>query len=1103
VSVRYGEKDHPIFEVTFMAGLTLFTSNRLEVLAKSLAEVVRTPPSSPLEKEVIIVMSKGMERWVSMQLAQYLGICANVTFPFPNTFVREVFQKVLPNVPERSPFDPKIMMWKIMKLLPDFITKPGFESLRGYLGDTVGDLKRFQLSERIADTYDQYLLFRPEMILQWEKGDQEHWQAVLWRELVKETEEGHRAALGKAFLEAVRDSSTGIKGLPERISVFGISALPRFHMEVLAGLSRFTHVNLFLMNPSREYWGDIVTDWAIQRAASSRDTQDLTIEELHLEKGNSLLASMGALGRDFFEMVTNFDCDEFSAFEDPAEDTLLSCLQSDILNLRDRSQNLKEKEIISTDDGSIRIHSCHNPMREIEVLHDQLLHMFEEDRGLMPKDILVMMPNIELYAPYIHAVFDTPSDQSKRIPVSIADRSIRRESEIIDTFLAILDLCGSRFGASQVVSILESPSVQRRFGLVETDLGLVQRWVKETRIRWGIDGESRDRMGLGSFMENTWMAGLERLLLGYAMPGQDERMFNEILPYDQIEGGETLVLGNFLEFATELFSHVRSLTRPRTLDEWAKTLTRLLDGFFLPDEDTEREMQALRRMLNGLADFQEISGFEQEITVKVITYHLGHALDREGFGLGFMTGGVTFCAMLPMRSIPFKVICLVGMNSDAYPRQTKPLGFDLMVRHPKPGDRSRRNDDRYLFLEAILSAREKLYISYVGQNIQDNSLIPPSVLVNELMDYIEQGFEIPGKEILDNIVVGHRLQAFNLEYFKENGKLFSYSAENCEAAQWFQKDREPLAPFISRGLSAPEEEWKTVDLDDLCRFYANPTRFLLNRRLGIYLEEKTPILEEREAFEISGLERYLLEENLLKNRFAGRPLKDLFPSVRASGQLPHGTVGRCLYEGVSRGVEGFVEKTRPYMEGMLLQPLEVDLAISGYRLKGGIDAIYPERLLQYRYARVKSRDRLKVWIHHLALNSIRADHYPRSSLLVSLDSGSRNDSAWAAWEYTPVENSEEILGMLLAAYWAGLVKPLHFFPESSWVYVHTLMEKNRRPGEALEKARNNWAGSDFNRGESEDAYYELCHQSTDPLDSEFQRVAEEVFTPFLAHQREI
>ncbi|MBW2330485.1 MAG: exodeoxyribonuclease V subunit gamma [Deltaproteobacteria bacterium] len=1070
-----------------MTKFRLFTSNRLEILAEALSEVLRTPLASPLDEEIIVIQSKGMERWVSTELARHHGICANIRFPFPNAFVYEVFGKVIQDLPERSPFDPKIMTWKIMGLLPSCVRLPGFDSLGGYLGDAVGHLKLFQVSERIADTFDQYLLFRPETILGWERNKEDHWQAVLWRELVKEDEKGHRAGLGKAFLEAVEKSSTEIKGLPERISVFGISALPRFHMQIFAALSRFTQVNLFLMNPCREYWGDIVSDREMKRTLDRERTQDVTPEELHLEKGNSLLASMGALGRDFFDLVNEFNSEEISSFQEPGEDNLLLCIQSDILNLRDRDQGSDGKKLVAQDDTSIRIHSCHSPMREIEVLHDRLLEMFEKDPSLLPRDVLVMTPDIETYCPYVQAVFDVPANDPRRIPFSIADRSVRKESQIIGTFLSILDLCGSRFGAPQVLAILESRAVQRKFGLSEADFELIRKWVNDTRIRWGIDEKSRSELDLPPFPENTWKAGLERLLLGYAMPGHDENMFGGVLPYDHVEGSEASVLGKFLEFADRLFADVTSLDQPRTLNEWSKTLTELLEGLFLADEDTESETLLIRRTLEDLGDTKEISGFDEEIDIRVIKSHLGSYLEKEGFGFGFIAGGVTFCAMLPMRSIPFKVICLVGMNGDAYPRQSKPLGFDLMAKNPKPGDRSRRHDDRYLFLEAILSAREKLYISYVGQSIQDNTLIPPSVLVSELMDYTEEGFKIEGEKILDHIITKHRLQAFSPKYFKKNKKLFTYSEANCQAAECILKTRQAPVPFISKGLSDPEQEWKTVDLDRLCSFFGNPAKFLLNRRLGIYLEERASILEERETFDVKGLEKYLLEQTLVERKFLGRELEDFLPVAKASGGLPHGTIGECIYDSLSHGVKRFVEMTEPNMQGTKLEPLEIDLSISRFRVTGRIDAIYPERLIQYRYANVKPKDRLKVWIHHLALNCLKVDDYPRTSMLVGLRP-TGPEPVWIAWEYSPVEDSEEILGKLLEKYWEGLIRPVHFFPKSSWEYAQMVLERNKSEEEALLKARTTWAGSDYHRGECEDAYYQLCFGNTDPLDSEFQQI---------------
>jgi len=1085
-----------------LPGLRLYASNRLEKLAEKLADTVTLPLASPLDKEVIVVQSRGMERWISMQLAKHHGICANIQFPYPNHFVEDIFRKILPDLPERSPFAPEIMTWKILKLLSTCIGRPEFKSLGDYLGDSEVDLKRFQLSERIADTFDQYLLFRPEMIFSWERGQDRHWQAVLWRELVKETGKGHRAEVGNAFFEAIKRVPSKKHGLPERISIFGISALPRFHINVLSAISRFTQVNLFLMNPCREYWGDILSGWEMKKTATKQGALELTAQALYMEKGNSLLASMGKLGKDFFALVNEFECEEFASFEVPGEGTLLSCIQSDILNLRERGQETEGKKAVESIDTSIQIHSCHSPMREMEVLYDRLLNMFEKDPNLNPTNILVMAPDIETYAPYIRAVFDMPVDESKGIPYSIADRSIRKENEIIDTFLGLLNLEGSRYGVSQVLSILEAASVQRRFGLSGADLELVRKWTVDTSIRWGIDGKSRGNMGLPSFSQNTWRAGLERLLLGYAMPGNDENIFQGILPYDLMEGNDTSALGKFLDFTDQLFEQTTSLDRPRTLKAWSKTLTDLLDRFFMPDEDSKRAVQAIRHTLNSLGDIQERSVFDEEIDIKVLKWHLGHCLESEGLGFGFITGGVTFCAMLPMRSIPFKVICLVGMNGDAYPRESKPLGFDLMAKHPKPGDRSRREDDRYLFLEVLLSAREQLYISYVGQSIQDNTLIPPSVLISELTDTVEQGFEIPGMNILDHIITRHRLQAFSPEYFRKNKKLFSYSEENLRAARRMLVKRGAYVPFVSGGLSVPEKEWKTIDLDDLYNFIRNPSRYLLQKRLGIYLDQRALIPDEREPFDIKGLEKYLLENSMMEKGLAGRDLKDLFLPTLARGLLPHGTAGECLFERLRQGVERFVEKTGAYLQGAALDPLEVDLSIGDFRLTGKINGLYPKRLMHYRYAKTKAKDHLKTWIYHLALNRIMPDDHPLISMLAGL--GSKGpEPGWVAFEYMPVQNSEEILGALLEKYWEGLIKPLHFFSETSWEYAQALLLQGRPHEEALNRARNTWAGNEYSQGENSDPYYELFFRNMDPLDPEFQDTAEEVFGTLIDHQAKI
>jgi len=990
-----------------------------------------------------------------------------------------------------------------MKILPSCIKRPGFELLEKYLDEPDRDLRNFQLSESIAKVFDRYVLFRPEMIFRWEEGEENHWQAELWRELIRGNENRHRAGI---FREFTKKQSFDNEVLPGRISVFGISALPGFHMEFFSVLSGFTEVNMFFINPCMEFWGDIQTEREMKRVQNTESAKGLSREDLCLERGNSLLSSMGTLGRDFFDLINGYGSIDNQVFESPGEENLLTCIQSDILNLYDRETG-EGRKAVQADDDSIRIHSCHSPMREIEVLYDNLLSMFEKDPELKPEEIIVMVPDIGTYASYVQAVFSMPEDGLKKIPFSIADQSAMTGSRVIESFLAILGLAGSRFNASEVLALFDSQAVRRKFGLSADDLNLILTWTVETGIRWGIDGSARSGMDLPGFHENTWKAGLERLLLGYALPGLDKNMFAGILPYDNVEGSNAEVLGKFLDFTQRVFNVKEALSSTQTLTKWSEILTGLLESFFDPGEDAEREIQIIRRELARLADMQNENkaGFDEKLDISVIRHYLGKCFEKDVFGFGFFTKGVTFCAMLPMRIVPFKAVCLVGMNNDVYPRQDIQPGFDFIAKGPRSGDRARRDDDRYLFLESLLSAREKLYISYTGQSIIDNSVIPPSVLVSELIDYIEAGFEIPENKDMGSIITAQRLQGFSPAYFMrpaENpaGKLFSYSRENFETAVRMYGDRKSPEPFIATRLSEPEDEWKTVDVSDLCRFYKNSAQYLVNRRLGFFLEHNYPAVDDVEKFAVEKLDRYLLEEAVLLSRMSGRNPEDHFDLIKASGRLPHGAVGECEYGAMVKRVENFAEKTGRYIKDGPLDPVRVDLKIAGFRLTGIIDSVYPERLLRYRMAVIKPKDILSSWILHLVLNSSAVDGYTGKSMVAGISGKTKK---WTAWEFPAVENSREVLEKLLKKYLEGISRPICFFPETSFNYAQLLLEQGKPHEEAVESSVKTWKGSGFNRGECEDPYFQLCCRDADLSGREFADTAIEVYEPILAAREEV
>jgi exodeoxyribonuclease V gamma subunit len=1117
-----------------MAGLNVFTGNYLENLLESLAAVLLVPLSQPLTSEVIVVQNRGMERWISLELARRQGICANIRFPFPKAFVYELFASVLSDRPPAVAFDPEVMTWRIMGLLPEHLGKPAFADLRRYLGedDLTVELKRFQLARQIAQAFDQYLIFRPEMILAWERGEAAEgealWQAELWRALISRGEGDHPAALFQAFLERIRLADIPAAGLPERVALFGISSLPRFYMECLAALATRIPVNLFLMNPSRQFWGEIRSGREIGRIFERLSRYGGAVAEegaLYLEQGNSLLASLGAQGRDFFSFIAELASEQREDFVDPGEQTMLRCLQSDILDLRDRGAGGSPKTTVPVSDRSVQIHVCHSPMREVEVLQDNLLALFEADQELLPGDILVMMPDIETYAPLIQAVFDAPEEgsggaNSRRIPFSIADRNLRSESGITAAFLRILDLAEGRLGAMEVLELLDLPSLREAFGIDEQALERIEGWVEGTRIRWGGSEKDLEALGLPAMGENTWEAGLDRLLLGYALPGDGERLFMGILPYDGIEGGDSLVLGRLLEFREALFSALGGLTAPRSLKAWSDDLRTILQRFFRPlTSDDEGGRLILNQLLMRLEEMQDRSGFAGTAGLDVIGTWLRQALDVAGFGQGFLTGGVTFCALLPMRSIPFRVMCLLGLNSDVFPRKDRSAGFDLIARHPRPADRSRRNDDRYLFLEAILSAREKLIISYVGRSLKDNSPIPPSVVVAELLDYIEGGF-VPapsegssegcgaaigvvredstdpdrgpdGEGLLDRVLTEHRLQAFSPAYFRGDERLFSYSEENCKAAASLVDPQPPSQAFVGSPLPAPDSSDNTLDLNDLLQFFVHPARFFIRRRLLFALKEDEDERDDTEDFDMRGLERYGLEQLMVQKELEGRDYRTFYPAARASGRLPHGVVGRCHYHRLGAEVRPFTAMVCRHLKGEELSPLPVDVQIAGFRIFGSIDSLYGTGRVSFRYAKLKPKDHLRVWICHLLLNVLPESPCPRESILLGRD---------GSFCYEPLCEPETILGDLLGHYQEGLRRPLPFLPESSWAYMEAIFLKGKPPQEGLKAARSVWI-NEFGRSESADPYLRLCFGKTDPFaDGKFTRLAEEILGPLLGHQ---
>ena len=1066
--------------------LQLYTSNRLEILSEILADTIAAQPLPPFEEEIIVVQSRGMARWLSVMLAAHNGILANTAFPFPNVFIHTIFKQIFPD--HSAPgFDKELATWHIMQLLPKVKDKEKFSTVAGYLRDN-NDVKRLQLSSRIADLFDQYTVYRPDLIKDWDAGKGEDWQAELWRALRSVFPGPHRADLQHDAIIKLRDDNPPCDGLPSRMAIFGVSSLPPYHIDIFHALSRHVEISLYLLNPCEAYWGDIVSDREMARITRQ---EQLSEEELYLTKGNTLLAATGRLGREFFDMLHNLGAIEYDHYIENAGATLLSCIQNDILHLKEPEQalSLAGRRHINDEDRSIAIHSCHSPMRELEVLRDQLLGIFEEDQAIEPRDVIVMVPDIELYSPLIQAVFAERRGQHA-IPYSIADRSVRREGRFIELFLDLLKLTTSRFGVNQVREIIRMPEVYKKFGLTDQDLAVIDRWIKDTRIRWGINGRHRKQNNLPGTEENSWFFGIDRLLLGYAMAGGGELLFENILPFDNIEGGEAQILGNFVTCLETLFGEKAKLEGRFSLEKWAGLLNEMFDACFDRDSIPPYELGLVQNSLGTMAEQAKLTNFNEELGLETVHAYLASALEHVTSPSGFISGGVTFCELLPMRAIPFKVVCLLGLNDKEFPRPDKIFSFNKMAQARRPGDRSLRLEDRYIFLEAMLSARDCLYISYVGQSITDDSKFQPAVPVCELIEYVKRNYTAAKMKIDEQLVTFHPLQPFSPGYFSDDKKLFSFSRSHCDAAAALAGEPQPVPPLLQEKLPEPDESFRHVDLSRLLRFFAQPARYFCQQRLGIVVSGQDETFEEKEFFELGRLESYLLKESLLAHGLKGEDVAARYSLINASGSLPHGALGKAAFQGICNEVAGCADSFRNFLK-QDLPPLPFELSLDGFCLSGKLSHIHENGLLIMRCGKISGKDLLQQWLCHLVFNLIAKDAYPLQSLVAGTD---------YIYTFTPTGKAEELLRDLLAIYWQGLSEPLPFFVKSSYAYAQAV-SKGKSNEAALAEAAKAWVGNEFHEvpGEGGDPYNFICFRGKLPFDKKFCDLALQVLLPLLTH----
>ncbi|AYF73889.1 exodeoxyribonuclease V subunit gamma [Nocardia yunnanensis] len=1024
-------------------------AERADTLADALAELLADPLGDPFTPEVVAVPAKGIERWLNQRLSAVLGtgagvssgndgISANIDFADPAALVGAVLAEATGVDPEQDPWSPDRLVWTLLPVLDEVLDQPWAAILARHLGhgDAGGHRigRRYATAARIAALFDSYAAQRPAMITDWADGrdtdgagsplpEDLHWQPLLWRR-VREVVgvPGRAERLGAACARLRAEPS--IVSLPERISLFGVTRLSADQLEVLSALSSGRQVHLWLVHPSPALWTKLADAEVIPNPG--------------VRVRHPLLAALGRDVRELQQRLSGYDrIDTYHPRPEPAADggrTLLSELQSAIR--QDRWSLMPDPGLA---DGTVTVHSCHGPARQVEVLRDALLGVFAADPTLEPRDVIVMCPDVESYGPLVRAAFGQwsldgaePGHPAHGLRVRLADRAQRAVNPVLDVIGTLLTLADGRVTVTEVLDLCAAEPIRLRCGFDDDDIERLRDWATETGARWGIGQRQRQAFGLGDFAQNTLNAAVDRILLGVAAGESSEDWLDLVLPLDDVDSNDIDLAGRFAEFIDRLAVCLRDL-RGATLEEpagaarpaaeWSAVLGRALDLLTeLPAAQGWIGVQARRELATALEPAGRIALRLSDISA-LLTARLAGRASRANF----RTGELTVCTMVPMRSVPHRVVVLLGLDDEAFPRAGGVDGDDALARHRLPGDRDPRSEDRQLLLDAIMAAGERLVLLHTGCDPVSGAHRPPAIPLAEVLDTVRAHVGAAGME---RVVRRHPLQPFDRRNFRVEDP-FSFETVALAGAQAAGRTPQPRPLFLSAPL--PGGERGDVELADLVAFAEHPVRAFLWQRLGIRVPEDEEEIADRLPVELDGLTKWNMGERMLSARLTGVDPGVLRAAEWRRGTLPPFSMGAAVLDQVEGTVDQLVRVARPLHE---IPARTIDIAVDlgeGRRLTGTVPDVHDDTLLRTTFSRLAPKHRMAAWIRLLALAATRSHQSWRA---ITIGRGKHNRPAWQSTLTAPTAAlARGILRDLVLLRDEGLAEPLPIAPCASATYA--------------------------------------------------------------------
>jgi len=1048
--------------------MELIRSNRTENLADALASLIRQTPLGPFEHEVIVVQSRGMERWLTLALADRLGIWGYPSFPFPRALIEEVLERAIGQSEKTPAYSPDRLRWTIARMLEE--SAP--DKLLPYLGGQADPDRVLRFAASVSSMYDDYVVYRPELLSKWAVGQSTGWQPELWHRVARELGPHDLASRMEAALPKLRSGFDTKELSFERLHVFGLETIPPLFLEFFNALSQSVPTTLYVLEPSSEYLGDVL------RSPEGQPSTD----------GHAFLTNVGRLSHDFQQVLLSIDQDlggQTEAYQPPERTNLLSSLQADMFEFRSPPASA-ERPVQSPTDSSMTLHACAGPMREAQVVYEAVQGALEDDPTLLPEDILVMAPDFETYAPVFRAVFG--QEGRHRIPYEVHDRLTREDARFYDDFVAVLDVLGSRFSVLDLLRLIDADSMRADFRFSPEERARLTGLLAAAGIRWGIDAEHRAELEFPAEPLHTWRAGLGRLFLGFASSPEDSGVFEGLLPRGAPSLEDAALLARLSRLGETLFEAQRQARRPLRVDDWAELLVGLCTSLFSGDDEWSAALRVVREALRSLKESVEQSGYSGALPLKTIRRELVGLLLKETPAVGFLRRGVTIAELVPLRPVPFRLVCLVGMNEASFPRADKRLSFDVTRDSQRPGDRNKRVDDRHAFLQAILCARDRLIVTYGTPSASSRDGASPSPLVWELCETVNRYYQGPdGAPLLEPIV--HPRHAFDASYFDGGALLQSSSLRYLQIAEALGELPGERAPVELRAEVCEPDP--VVSTGELASWLWNPIASFIDRVLLAHFGDPELYEPTSAVTQISPLNESVLGNAALRASLRDHALREY---LGAAPEFPDGTWGALQRRALGQEIAALNARADGLQSDSMARSELLSIELGGFVLEGRVDGLFPEQRLVKRFTKVGRKAELVTWIEHLLLQVATGATRPTNLVL----RGKQQRASLVS--FAPLQDPQPVLDTLLAIYRECLEAPVPLLETASRIFAEKYRPED--PVKAVKAAKD-----ELRRLRGRDARLGYAFGSFDPFadarwTEAFEQAALTVYGPLFEHRSE-